>query len=47
MREDEMIAWHHQNNGHEFEQVLGGAEVQGSLAYEAHGVLKNRTQLSD
>ena len=27
--EDEMVGWHHQ---HEFEQTLGGSEVQGSLA---------------
>ena len=31
MREDEMIGWHHQLNGHEFEQALGGSEGQGSL----------------
>ena len=29
--EDEMIRWHHQLNGHEFEQALGGSEGQGSL----------------
>ena len=23
MTEDEMVEWHHQLNGHEFEQVLG------------------------
>ena len=30
--EDEMIAWHHQLNGHKFEQTLGDGEGQGSLA---------------
>jgi len=30
--EDEMVGWHHQHNGHEFEQVLGAREGQGSLA---------------
>ena len=30
--EDEMIGWHHQLNGHEFEQTLGDSEGQGSLA---------------
>ena len=30
--EDEMIRWHHQFNGHEFEQALGDGEGQGSLA---------------
>ena len=32
MTEDEMVGWHHQLNGHEFEQVLGDGEGQGSLA---------------
>ena len=30
--EDEMIGWHHQLNGHEFEQSPGHSEGQGSLA---------------
>ena len=30
--EDEMVGWHHQLNGHEFEQTLGIGEVHGSLA---------------
>ena len=42
MAEDEMVGWHNQFNGHEFEhmsiahehksRVLGGSEGQGSLA---------------
>ena len=31
-RQDEMVGWHHQLNGHEFEQTLGDDEGQGSLA---------------
>ena len=31
MTEDEMVGWHHQQNGHEFEQVPGDGEGQGSL----------------
>ena len=27
-----MVGWHHQLNGHEFEQTLGESEGQGSLA---------------
>ena len=27
-----MVGWHHQLNGHEFEQALGDGEGQGSLA---------------
>ena len=30
--EDEMVGWHHQLNGHEFDQALGDGEGQGSLA---------------
>ena len=30
--EDEMVGWHHQLNGHEFEQTQGDGERQGSLA---------------
>ena len=31
--EDEMVGWHHQLNGHEFEQVLGVGDGQGSLVW--------------
>ena len=30
--EDEMVGWHHQLNGHEFDQVPGDGEGQQSLA---------------
>ena len=30
--EDEMVGWHHQLSGHEFEQTLGDSEGQGNLA---------------
>ena len=32
MTENEMVGWHHQFNGHEFEQTQGDSEGQGSLA---------------
>ena len=32
MTEDEMVGWHHQFNGHEFEQTPGDGKGQGSLA---------------
>ena len=32
MTEDEMVGWHHQLNGHEFEQAQGNGEGQGSLS---------------
>ena len=41
--EDEMVGWHHQLNGHEFEQTCGVGDGQG----RAHQVSKSQTQLSD
>ena len=32
MTEDEMVGWYHQLNEHEFEQIQGDSEGQGSLA---------------
>ena len=32
MAEDEIVGWHHQVNGHEFERTLGDSEGRGSLA---------------
>ena len=32
MAEDEMVGWHHQLNGHEFEQAPGAGDGQGSPA---------------
>ena len=31
MIEDEMVGWHHQLDGHEFEQTSGNSEGQRSL----------------
>ena len=31
MTEDEIVGWHHQLNGHEFEQTPGDSEGKGSL----------------
>ena len=33
MTEDEMVEWGHQLNGHEFEQIPGDGEGQGSLTH--------------
>ena len=36
--EDEMVGWHHQLNGPEFEQTPGDSEGQGNLVcYIVHG----------
>ena len=43
--EDEMVGWHHQLDGHEFEQAPGVGDGQGSLT--DHGIAKCRTRLSD
>ena len=32
MTKDEMVGWHHQLDGHKFEQVLAVGGWQGSLA---------------
>ena len=31
MTGDDMVGWHHQHDGHEFEQALGVGDGQGSL----------------
>ena len=33
MTEDEIVGWHHQLDGHEFEQALGMGDGQGSLVW--------------
>ena len=33
MTEDEMVGWHHQLDGYEFEQAPGVGDGQGSLPY--------------
>ena len=44
VRGTEMVGWHHQLNGHGFEQTPGDSEGQESLAC---WVTKSQTQLSD
>ena len=45
--EDEMVGWHHQLDGHEFEQAAGVGDGQRSLACCSHGVAKIWTWLND
>ena len=48
MREDEMVGWHHQLHGHEFEQAPGVGDGQGSMACcSPWGRPKSWTWLSD
>ena len=44
--EDEMVAWHHRLDGHEFDQALRVGNRQGSLAYCSSWGAKSQTQLS-
>ena len=47
MIECDMVGWHQQLNGHEFEQAPGVGDGQGNLGAVVHGVTKSQTQLSD
>ena len=49
MTEDEMVGWHHQLDGHEFEQAPGVGDVQESLAWRSpwgHKKLDTTKQLN-
>ena len=46
MTEDEMVGWHHQLDGREFEQALGVGDGEACYAV-VHGVTKSWTRLSD
>ena len=46
--ENEMVEWHHQLKGHEFEETLGDNEGQGSLGHkelDATGLLSKATRI--
>ena len=47
MTEDEMVGWHHQLNGHEFEQTLEMVKDREGWCAAVHGVTKSWTRLSD
>ena len=42
-----MVGWHHQLNGHEFEQAPGAGEDMEAWRAADHGVAKSQTQVSD
>ena len=44
--EDEMVGWHHQLNGYEFEQTPGDGEGQGSLLRWSPGSCRVRHDLT-
>ena len=43
--EDEMVGWHYQLDGHEFEQAPG--RLREAWCAAIHGVAKSRTRLSN
>ena len=45
--EDDVVAWHHQLNGHEFERTLGVREGQGKPGVLQFLVTKSQVGLSD
>ena len=44
---DKMVGWHHQPNGHEFNQASGVGDGQGSLVCCSPWVAKSQTQLNN
>ena len=46
-RQDEMVGWHHQHNGYEFELIPGVGDGQGGLACCSHRGLKESDRPSD
>ena len=42
MTEDDMIGWHHQLDGHEFDQAVGVGDGQKNLCVAVHGVAKSQ-----
>ena len=47
MTEDEMVGWHYQLNGHEFEQTLELVMDREPWRAAVHWVAKSWTQLSN
>ena len=41
MTKDEMVGWHHQLNGQEFEQALGVGDGKEAWCAAVHGVAKS------
>ena len=47
MTEDEMVGWHHQLNGHEFEKTPEMVKDREGWCAAVHRVTKNQTGLTD
>ena len=44
--EDELVGWHHQLNGHEFEQTPGDSEYREAWCAALHGMQRVRQDLA-
>ena len=47
MTENVMVGWHHQFNGHEFEQTLEIVKDREAWRAAVHGVTESQIQLND
>ena len=47
MTENQMVGWHHQLNGHEFEQAPGVGMDRGAWRAAVYGVAMNQIRLSN
>ena len=47
MKEDKMVGWNHQFNGHEFEQDPGNLKDRKAWCAAVLGAAKSRTRLSN
>ena len=47
MTDHEMVGWHHQLSGHEFEQTRGDGEGQEAWLALVHGISMSQIELCD